>query len=630
MVARRQLQNHLQRMPQDQTVQPRDLSAAARAAERRRISVVWALVANFGGLLLIAMLAVFGLVFLSASANTIDLLRGRAEDTVTELTSRLRDHLDLPRHQVRFIATAIEQRRIALANPVELERYIEGAISGLPQLRAISWVDASLRVTGAERTGEGVQFRRFDLARDKAAVTILRELERGGDATWSAPTWRPQIKTTAVTVIQPARRGGQLLGFVVALISVEEISTYVARLGQDINATAFILYGRDRVLGHANLREQIASLSEESPLPMLTEVGDAVLAAMWDERFRRGGLFTVKPPIENHTLVIAGEAYPFVYTSLSGYSDKPLLVGAYIRGSDFGFAINRLVWSFIAGAVGIILAVVLAVLIGRRLARPVRRFSAAAALIGELRVGEVQPLPRSRIRELDEQARAFNSMIGALRWFEAYVPKQLARHLLRSGDTRTIESDHRNLTVLFTDIVAFSTWSQDQTAAEVAELLNQHFGIVTRCIEDEGGVVDKFIGDCVMAYWGAPEKMKQRAERACRAALAVRAAIIRDNAERVQRGLLPVRMRIGIHTGDATVGNIGAKGRLNYTIIGDMVNVGQRIEQLAKELVPPPDEDVSILISEATRADLGPDFVPRRIGKFPLRGREGEMEIFAL
>jgi class 3 adenylate cyclase len=220
-------------------------------------------------------------------------------------------------------------------------------------------------------------------------------------------------------------------------------------------------------------------------------------------------------------------------------------------------------------------------------------------------------------------------MTGALRWFETYVPKPLARHLLKSGDTRAVESELRHLSVMFTDIVGFSTASQEQDAAAVAAYLNHHFGIVNACIEAEGGIVDKYIGDSVMAFWGAPEKLKNRAERACRAALAIREAIERDNEVCRATGQTETRLRIGIHSGDATVGNIGSSSRINYTIIGDMVNVGQRIEQLGKVLAPK-NETVAILISETTRADLGPDFLPRSLGRHKLRGRDGDMEIFTL
>ncbi len=598
------------------------------AAKRRRVSVVWALVYNFGGLLLIAMLAVFGLVFLSASANTIDLLRDQSRQSVTLLTTRLREHLDLPQLQLKLMGRMMAEGRIRPENVAEFERYLEGAVSGMPQLLAISLIDPRLQSLSAQRVDGKTFIARFDWSRDPAIVAAWKENFGRTDIQWGAPLWRPQIKATVITVRQPVIRDGVLVGVLVGIINIDELSTYVDRIGSEAGVKAFVLYGEDKVMAHANLRTQIASISAESPLPGLNEVGDTVLSVIWDRRFHRAALFNSRPPIQNHTIGLAGEVYPVFYTRLAGYSDKPLFVGAYVNASINSGVINRLIWSFFAGLVAIVLAVGLAVLIGRRLARPVKRFAHAAGLIGELRVAEVQPLPPSRIREIDEQARAFNSMIRALRWFEAYVPKPLARHLLKSGDTQAIESDRRHLTVMFTDIVRFSTWSQDHSAADVASFLNHHFGMVTRCIEAEGGTVDKFIGDSVMAFWGAPDKIKNRAERACRAALAIRAALERDNAERRARGLDAVKIRIGLHSGEATVGNIGSPDRVNYTIIGDMVNVGQRIEQLAKDIAP--ESTVAILLSQATRADLGAEFAPQSLGRHALRGREGEIEIFAL
>jgi class 3 adenylate cyclase len=607
-----------------------DPTPASPATEpRRRVSVTWALVLNFGGLLLVAMLAVFGLAFLSASANTIELLRERSRELVIHLATRLGEHLDLPRQQLELMGRMMEAGKAAPERPGELEHYLEGAVSGLPHLRGLSFIDTKLQSLAAQRIEGKTLISRFDWSRDPAVIAAWKELEGRRTAAWSAPLWRPQIQSTIVTISQPVYRNGAPIGALVGIISIEEVSAFVERIGREAGVNAFVLYGTDRVMAHANLRSQIASVSADSPLPALNEVGDAVLSVIWDRNFHRAPLFVTRPPIQNHTIGLAGELYPVFYTEIAGYSDKPLIVGAYVKASEFSATVNRLIWSLVAGVAAIVLAIVLAILIGRRLARPVKRFAQAAGLIGELRVGEVAPLPPSRIREIDDQARAFNAMVRALRWFEAYVPKALARHLLGAGDARSIVSARRNLTVMFTDIVGFSTWSQDQSAADVASFLNHHFGLVIRAIEAEGGTVDKYIGDCVMAFWGAPEKLKQRAERACRAALAIRAAIERDNAERRARGLAPVAMRIGIHSGEATVGNIGAPDRINYTIIGDMVNVGQRIEQLAKEIAPV-GAAVAILLSETTRADLGVDFAPRSLGRHALRGREGEVEIYAL
>lgn len=601
----------------------------AQRRQRRRISVVWALVANFGGLLVVAMLAIFGLAFWSASENTIVLLRDRSEQTVQSLQRRMRDHLDEPGMQLRLMAEAISSGKISPDNERELEAYLTGGIAGMPQLRGLTYIGRELRVWSAQRIRGEISFVRSNLDGDPLLIAWVRETSASRTPGWIPPLYRPIIGQTVIGRAQPVIRNGQVIGVLVAVIGIEELSAYVARLGNEVQATAFILYGRDHVLAHSNLMVSGAKPTAKEPLQALAGFSDRILASLWDEKRMRGRLFVTRPPIENHTLDIGGTIHLVFFTALTDYSDRPLLVGAYVQASDFSDIANRLIMALIAGAAAIVAAIVLAVLLGRRLARPVRRFSAAAVLIGDLRVAEVQPLPKSRIREIDEQARAFNSMVQALRWFEAYVPRALARHLLKSGNTRAIESEQRNLTVMFTDIVGYSTWSQGQSAAAVAEYLNRHFGLVIGCIEQEGGVVDKFIGDSVMAFWGAPEKIKNRAERACRAALCIRTAIERDNEERVARGEKPTRMRIGIHSGDATVGNIGSAGRLNYTIIGDMVNAGQRIEQLAKT-IGPLEATVAILISESTRADLGPEFSPVSLGHHALRGRDGMMEIYAI
>jgi class 3 adenylate cyclase len=604
--------------------------ASASRAERRRISVVWALVANFGGLLIVAMLAVFGFAFWSASENTIDLLRTRSEQTLTLLQQRLRDHLDQPANQIKLMVSQVEERQQDPARQAEFDAFLAGAIAGLPQLHVLAYLRPDLTTRGAVRINGRITIRQVDMTGQPRVAQLVRAMwstRRGG---WTPPIYNTIMQQTVIAHAEPVLREGQATGVLVGVISTQELSAYVARVGREVGGTAFILYGHDRVLAHAGMGAAVHwKPSAEEPLPSLATFGDPVLAALWDKTHYRPRLFSYPPPLQARSVAVGDETYPVIYTELSGYSDRPLVVGFYVRTSDFRDIINRLIYAMIAGVGAIAGAIVMAVMIGRRLARPVRRISEAATLVGDLRIAEVRPLPRSRIREIDEQAHAFNAMTRALRWFETYVPKPLARHLLKDGDASQVASEHRHLTVMFTDIVGFSTLSENQSAAAVADYLNRHFSIVNTCIEGEGGIVDKYIGDSVMAFWGAPEKLKNRAERACRAALAIRAAIERDNADCRAGGLSETRMRIGIHSGDATVGNIGSASRVNYTIIGDMVNVGQRIEQLAK-VIGPRDSAVTILISETTRADLDAGFDPRPLGHHKLRGRQGEMEIYAL
>ena len=187
------------------------------------------------------------------------------------------------------------------------------------------------------------------------------------------------------------------------------------------------------------------------------------------------------------------------------------------------------------------------------------------------------------------------------------------------------------MTVLFTDIVGFTAASETMEVAQTAAFLNDHFAEVGGCIEAEMGTIDKFIGDSVMAFWGAPEEQPDHAARACRAALAMRQAVEAGNMgrmEREDRAGAPLQLRIGIHTGPVIVGNIGAPQRMNYTIVGDSVNIAHRLEELGHALGDP-GSAVTILISQATRDGAGLD-TATDLGAQAIRGRRESLQVYRL
>jgi adenylate cyclase len=220
-------------------------------------------------------------------------------------------------------------------------------------------------------------------------------------------------------------------------------------------------------------------------------------------------------------------------------------------------------------------------------------------------------------------------MLRSLLWFEIYVPKRLVHRLMARGSAGGIRSVEREVTVMFTDIAGFTSLAEHLSAADAAALLNEHFAMVTSCIEAEGGTVDKFIGDAVMAFWNAPDDQPDHADRACRAALAIRAAIIASNDAAARQGRVPIRLRVGVHSGPAVVGNIGPANRVNYTAIGDVVNTAQRLEALSKEL-PGMHPETAILVSATTIVRLGAPGGARLVGRFHVKGREAEIEVFTL
>ena len=218
---------------------------------------------------------------------------------------------------------------------------------------------------------------------------------------------------------------------------------------------------------------------------------------------------------------------------------------------------------------------------------------------------------------------------GAARWLGVYVPRQVSQHLLKGGEFAAARPQRRELTIMLTDIVGFTTLAERATPEAVTAFVNRHFTMLTHCVEAEGGVVGQFTGDSVMAFWGAPDPRPDHAARACRTALAIAAALKAENGQRQTRGEPTIRMRIGIHTGEVTAGNVGAPGRSSYGIVGDVVNATQRIEQLAKTICHDR-PTAAILVSGRTRTQAGEGFTFVEMGAHALRGRQEIMQIHRL
>lgn len=333
-------------------------------------------------------------------------------------------------------------------------------------------------------------------------------------------------------------------------------------------------------------------------------------------------------------LKIADQRYVATYKWIDGYGRKPWAVGAWIAAEDVTGELRRLLRAGVAGLVVALLAIAAAVVLGRLVARPIRRLAGGAARVGALDLAHVEALPPSRIKELNEQARAFNTMLAGLRSFETYVPRTLVNRLIGRGETREVASAEHDLTVMFTDVAGFTSMAEGRPASEIAGFLNEHFAMLGACVEAESGTVDKFIGDALMAFWGAPEPQEDSAPRAYRAALAMARAIEADNAKRRAAGRDPVHVRIGIHTGPVVVGNIGWPGRINYTIVGDTVNTCQRLEALGKSIdrgqAAERGQAATILLSGATAGHLDGGFELRRAGTFDVRGRAEALEVYEL
>ncbi len=612
-------------------LQRRDPTPDTPATEdsgRWRLSMSSILSLSFGSLIAAALLLVLGFTIVGATRNTVNLLRERAELGISLIAKEVDTHLQAAGNQASFVADMIESGRIDVADRDRLATLMFGAMAADPAIGAIAFVFPDGEAEVVDRLADPARHYRAQLGSDPLVRRGLRYGRSNVRPVWLPPAYRPDIERTILTLERPIRRNGEFLGVLASVVSVGSLSERLKTAFGTLGSNVFVLYGKDRVLAHSLMATGYPGLTVETPLPPVAGFEDPVLAAMWDSASIRPLRIDLDPPLQGHAAEIDGADHVFVYRKIESYTAVPIYAGAHFRSAVVAGELERLRDAIIVGIAAIAASILLAVFIGRRLSRPVMRLSAAARLIGQMNLDDIRELPPSRVRELDQQSSAFNAMNGALRWFQAYVPRALVRQLLSAGNLAGLESDRRNVTVMFTDIAGYSTISEGKSATEIAALLNRHFSILTEEIEAEGGTVDKFIGDSVMAFWGAPEKQKDRAVHACRAALAIRSRIAADNDQRAAAGEPPVRVRIGIQSGEATAGNIGSRSRLNYTVIGDTVNIAQRLEQLGKQVSP--DDEVAIVVGAATAADAGAAFAFEPVGEMAVKGRTAPVEVYRL
>lgn len=598
------------------------------------IPLALALVGGVTLLILVAVGSVLIITLNGATENTFSLLGQRAAASLDLLEARISSQLESVETVGVDLGAQFADGRLNLDD--RRQRSIDtfrGVFASLPQVNAVLFIPVegdALRTTIREGFLIEVPPNPRGLQRQRSA---LENAYQQPGPEWSPPFWVQSVNRAVVTQLVPVRRGDDFIGLIAVTVSLDNIVQFLDTLEKQENLSAFILYDRDFVLGHPTLLDtdfRPSANFEDNPLPTIEDVRDPAFRLLRGAGVRADQLLRNAPTVTDARV---DDEFIVITRDISRYGPIPWTVGLKFRTAEVSGEVERLQSIAIAGLIILIIAVAVGYLFARLLSQKIAQLATAAEAMSGLDMASVPPVPDSFLTELSNAATAFNTMIGALRWFETYVPKSLVLRLMQHPDEAT-QSTERELTILFTDIAGFSTLAEDMTAEQTASLLNSHFELLSNCIEAEGGTVDKFIGDSLMAFWGAPEPVEDHAARALRAGAAIQEAIIAENFQRTSSDRPPISVRVGIHTGPVIVGNIGSKSRVNYTVVGDTVNVASRLESLSKDFEIR--DQCAVLVSKETReigkAALGEKsgITFSEIGDHKVRGRSKAVTVFRL
>jgi class 3 adenylate cyclase len=426
----------------------------------------------------------------------------------------------------------------------------------------------------------------------------FRQLQTSHNTFWGDPFWSHPQQQLVLNVRTPVRRlDDAFIGGLLATVAVGDLSYLIGDVSQGGNSRYFILVGRDKVLAHRRLIDPRGlGLSEERPMPTIKEVDDPVLARIWEPPVRNAQIDRALGTL-GHVVAAEGRRWVFVYRELRRYGTDPWLVGQYYPIEDATGDLDRLTNGAIVGAATLAVAALLALVIGLSMARSIRTITSAAESIERLDFD--RPFHRrSRLREIDDAGHSLDKARGALKWFGAYVPHRLVFRLMELGED-AVRSRRRDVTVMFSDIVEFTPHAENLPEQETADLLNHHFALLGACIDHEHGVIDKYIGDSVMAVWGGLSRMDDHADHAVRAARHRRGDSPGQCDPPRRHARDPRAHRAAFRPGGGRQYRRSRPGQLHGGRRHG--NIAQRFEQLGKEFMKDGEEMV-VLISGDTLA----------------------------
>ena len=515
----------------------------------------------------------------------------------------------------------LQVRRVDTLDPAERRKLKAplGAVYNVNLVRPNSGEAPPMRRIFEDEQGNKIE--QLDLANygyDPRKRDWYRDTMQSDQALVSSPYASFSIGTPMITLSAPLR--GNAPGVIAGDLKLDKFSELVQAQRPGKHGTAIIFDAFGALIAHPEFAHLVASARMDPSHPQLPEIGEirsglvGTVMRRWDGDDRYQGSFRGE---DDHNYFFRLQKFSF-RDQFTGYS---LMLSAE---DDFAQNVRNLQIRgiFIALIAGLSF-VPGAWIFGGRMSHSLKRITAQASRLRRLAVPDDAPVT-SRVAEIHELGRVMVVAQRSISSFARFVPKDIVQGIVDGSISTELHGVRQEVTILFTDVTNFTGIAEAADPDDLMHQTSRHFAALTQAFLAEGGTVDKFIGDSVMVFWNAPHAQSDHVERACRAALSAKAASDALNAQFETEGLPPFTVRFGIHSGEAVVGNVGAAERMNYTALGNSVNLAARLEGLNKEY------GTTILVSEAVRERADHRFRFKAIASVIAKGMTMETRVYEL
>ena len=434
----------------------------------------------------------------------------------------------------------------------------------------------------------------------------------------SPPYLAFSIGAPVITISAPLR--GKVAGVLAADLKLDVFNDFVQAQRPGEHGIVVIFDSTGSLIAHPNLAQLIVDAMthpSQRQLPNIKEINSGVVAAVLQKSHGR-------EHDDGSIRDDQGREYLFRVAKFAlgeQYDANIVLLAAQ---EDFAQGVRRLQFTGLILAIGVgAVFIPIVWMFGSGMSASLKSITADAVKLQKLAEPTSAPVA-SRIREISELGKAMQLAQRAIWSFARFVPKELVQRVVDNSISTKLGGVREEITVLFTDVRDFTTIAESADPDILMHQTSRYFSVLTEAFLAEGGTIDKFIGDAVMVFWNAPNPQPDHVERACRAGLAARLACQKLNAQFEAESLKPFFTRFGIHVGEAIVGNLGSTERMNYTVLGNTVNLAARLEGLNKQF------GTVILVSEEVYTRVQHRFQFRAIGAVVAKGMSKETRVFEL